>query len=93
MTVLILAAEFDVSADQMVLALRDREVPVCRMDTSWFPTQLSIDAQLCDGNWRGRVRTPGRDIELEELRSVWYRSPTTFQFPAELSGSHPAPPR
>lgn len=37
MTVLILAAEFDVSADQMVLALRQREVPVCRVDTAWFP--------------------------------------------------------
>lgn len=87
MTVLILAAEFDVSADQMVLALREREVPVCRLDTMWFPTQLSIEAQLREGRWRGRLCTPGRDVELEGLRSVWYRSPTTFHFPAALNGS------
>lgn len=87
MTVLILAAEFDVTADQMVLALQERDVPVCRIDTMWFPTQLSLEAELRDGQWRGRLRTPGRDVELEGLRSIWYRSPTTFQFPSELSGA------
>jgi hypothetical protein len=55
MTVLILTGEFDVSADQMVLAVRNREVPVCRVDTMWFPSQLSIDAQLQEGRWRGRL--------------------------------------
>jgi ATP-grasp ribosomal peptide maturase len=85
MTVLILAAEFDISADQMILALRDREVPVCRVDTAWFPAGLHIEAQLQGGYWRGRLRTPGRDIDLAGLRSIWYRSPTTFQFPPELS--------
>lgn len=87
MTVLILAGELDVSVDQMVLALRERDVSVCRVDTVWFPAQLSIDAELRDGRWQGRLRAPGRDIELVGLRSVWYRSPTTFQFPPELSGA------
>lgn len=87
MTVLILAGEFDVSADQMVLALVNRRVPVCRLDTMWFPSQVSIDACLRQGRWLGRLRTPGRVIDLEELRSVWYRSPTTFQFPPELSAA------
>ncbi len=87
MTVLILADEFDVSADQMVLALREREVSVCRVDTMWFPSQLNIDVELRGGCWRGRLCAPGREVELEELRSVWYRSPATFQFPAELSGA------
>jgi hypothetical protein len=67
MTVLILAAEFDVSADQMILALRDREVPVCRVDTAWFPACLHLEAQLQGGYWRGRLRTPGRDIDLAGL--------------------------
>lgn len=87
MTVLVLAGEFDISADQLVLELRDRMVPVCRVDTAWFPAQLSLDAELRGGCWRGRLRMPGRDVELEGLRSVWYRSPSTFQFPAELSGA------
>lgn len=87
MTVLILASEFDVSADHMVLALRDRGVPVSRIDTRWFPSRLSVDAEFREGRWRGRICAPGRDVELEELRSVWYRSPTTFEFPAELSSA------
>lgn len=87
MTVLILAREFDVSADQMVFALREREIPVCRVDTAWFPTQLRIDAELRGGHWQGRLRAPKRAVELENLRSVWYRSPTTFQFPPELSSA------
>lgn len=87
MTVLILAAEFDVSADHMVLALQELGVPVCRVDTAWFPSQLSIDAELREGRWQGRLRTPRRDVELERLRSIWYRSPVTFDFPPELSSA------
>ncbi len=87
MTVLILAAEFDVTADQMVLALREGGVPVCRIYTRWFPTQLRFKAELRDDRWRGRLCAPGRDVELEGLRSVWYRSPTTFQFSSELSSA------
>ena len=49
MTVLSLAAEFDVSADQRILALRSRDMPVCRVDTSRFPTQHGLDAQLASG--------------------------------------------
>ena len=87
MTVLILADEFDPSADQMVLQLQGRGVPVCRIDTAWFPSRLSVDARFRDGRWAGPLRTPGRVVELEEIRSVWYRSPTAFRFPAELNGA------
>jgi len=86
MTVLILADEFDVSADQMVIALQERAVPVCRIDTGWFPSRLALDAELHDGHWVGRLRTPARCVELEEIRAVWYRSPTAFRFPTALSG-------
>lgn len=87
MTVLILADEFDPSADQMVLALRERAVSVVRIDTGWFPSRLSIDAQFRDDRWTGLIRAPGRVVELEEIRSIWYRSPTAFRFAAELSGA------
>ena len=87
MTVLILADEFDPSADQMVLQLEERAVPVCRIDTAWFPSRLSVDAQFRGGRWAGSLRTPGRVVRLEKIRSVWYRSPTAFRFPAALSGA------
>jgi ATP-grasp ribosomal peptide maturase len=85
MTVLILAPEHDFTADRMVKALEDRAAPVARVDTAWFPQQASIDAQLRDGRWVGTLSAGGRAIAIEGLRSAWYRSPSAFEFPAELS--------
>ncbi|MGB8960504.1 MAG: hypothetical protein WCC38_00910 [Pseudonocardiaceae bacterium] len=87
MTVLILAPERDFTADRMVKALEDRDVPVARIDTAWFPQRASIDAELRDGRWVGTLSAGGRAIALEGLRSAWYRSPGAFGFPAELSAT------
>lgn len=70
MSVLILAESLDPSADQMVLALADRDVRTHRLDTAWFPTQLGVDARLRDGRWVGRLRTPYRDVELEGIDAI-----------------------
>lgn len=85
MTVLILANERDISADRIVRALADRDVPVFRADLCWFPQQLTLDAELRNGRWSGRLATPYREVELEELRSIWYRSPSAFGFPTAMS--------
>lgn len=87
MTVLILATERDISADRMVRALADRDVPVFRADLGWFPQQLTLDAELRDGRWVGRLATPHREVALEGLRSIWYRSPSAFRFPPAMSGT------
>lgn len=85
MTVLVLAQDFDRTADQVVLKLIERNVPVLRIDTSWFPQQLVMDAELDGGRWVGELRTPHRSVPLESLRSAWYRSPTAFKFPDGMS--------
>jgi ATP-grasp ribosomal peptide maturase len=87
MTVLILATERDISADSVVRALAERDVAVFRADVSRFPQQLTLDAELREGRWKGRLATPYRGVALEELRSVWYRSPSAFGFPATMSGT------
>jgi ATP-grasp ribosomal peptide maturase len=84
-TVLILAPERDFTADRMVKTLEDRDVPVARVDTAWFPQRANIDAELRNGRWVGTLSAAGRAIAFEELRSVWYRNPSAFSFPAELS--------
>ncbi len=86
MTVLVLATERDVSADRMVRALSDRGVPVFRADLSWFPQRLTLDAELRAGRWMSRLATAHRAVALEEMRSVWYRNPSSFRFPAAMSG-------
>lgn len=49
MTVLILADERDPQADYMVGTLSERGVALCRIDTAWFPAQLSVTATLRGG--------------------------------------------
>lgn len=87
MTVLILADELDISADAMVRELTNRDVPVFRTDMSRFPQSLAVDATFRSGRWEGWVNGPSRSLDLAGVRSVWYRAPTTFQFPAGLSPS------
>jgi hypothetical protein len=87
MTILILAAERDNTADRMVSVLKQREVSFARVDTSWFPQSASLDAELRDGRWVGSLEAAGRRISLEGLRAVWYRSPSAFRFPEELSAT------
>jgi ATP-grasp ribosomal peptide maturase len=85
MSVLILAEDVDASADAVVCALFERDVDVHRVNTAWFPSCLSVSAEAVDGRWSGRIRSPGRVIELEDVKSVWYRSPKTYLFPDELT--------
>lgn len=85
MTVLILARDLDANADEMVSALYERGMTVCRVNTAWFPAQLSLSAALRRGRWSGQLRTPAHTVELEDIHAVWYRSPEAYQMPAELS--------
>lgn len=88
MTVLILAGERDLSADAMVTELGNRDVPVCRIDLAWFPQQLTVEAVFRSGRWEGRLATPQRVVELEGVRSIWYRAPSTFRFPSGLAPAY-----
>lgn len=85
MSVLILAEERDPSADAMVPALESRGVEVHRLNTEWFPAQLSLSARLCGGRWVGHLRTEHRTVDLEGIQSIWYRSPKAYRFPDGLN--------
>lgn len=85
MTVLLLASDLDPSADAMVDVLRERGTAMCRVNTAWFPAQLSVTAGLCGGRWSGALRTPAQCVDLNDVHAVWYRSPEAYQMPEELS--------
>jgi ATP-grasp ribosomal peptide maturase len=87
MTVLILASDHDMTADRMVLALGERSVEVCRINTAWFPAQLSVSAELHGGRWSGQLRTPRHVLDLEKVHAVWYRSPEAYSMPDALSSA------
>lgn len=85
MTVLVLADDFDPSADAMIVEMDRRDVPVVRLNTEWFPQRMKLDAKFISDGWVGTLSTEERSIELADIRSVWRRSPTTFRFPAGLT--------
>lgn len=85
MTVLVLARDFDPTADAVVTALVQRGVPVFRTDLAAFPTQLWLDARLRDGRWTGRLWNAHHETALEDIRSIWNRGPRTYRFDESLS--------
>jgi ATP-grasp ribosomal peptide maturase len=87
MTVLVLAREVDPSADRLVEELGRRGVPVFRTDLVAFPQALTLDAWLGVDGWDGTLATPHREVRLREIRSIWYRHPSHFEFPEDLSAA------
>lgn len=85
MTVLILARDFDPTADRMVDTLVARDAKVFRLNTAWFPTQLQVAAELAEGRWQGTLHTPRGRLDLDAVHAVWYRSPEAYRMPAQLS--------
>ncbi|MGH3999617.1 MAG: MvdC/MvdD family ATP grasp protein, partial [Pseudonocardiaceae bacterium] len=70
MTVLVLAVETDRTADSVITGLTERNVPVMRVDTSWFPQNMSLDAEFRDGRCSGVLRTAHHEVDLCDVRSV-----------------------
>jgi hypothetical protein len=85
MTVLVLASEWDRTADGVVSGLTERGVAVMRVDLSWFPQRLTLDAEFCDGSWHGYLRTEHHEVDLATVRSVWVRTPSSFRMPEGMS--------
>lgn len=79
-TVLVVTALEDVTADWVIAALNEREVPVVRADPAdigpalTFGFRIGADAQA----WDGRLRTTSREVELGEVAAVYYRRPTPY---------------
>ncbi|MEV5704442.1 ATP-grasp ribosomal peptide maturase [Actinoallomurus sp. NPDC052274] len=80
--VLVLTALEDVTADMVISALNERGIPVARVDPGDIGEGLMFGARLDAEipSWRGRLRTPSRQVELEEVAAVYYRRPTPYAF-------------
>jgi ATP-grasp ribosomal peptide maturase len=85
MTVLVLARNIDPHVDRVVEELSSRGVPVFRTDLAAFPQSLTLDARLGPAGWDGELANEYRSVGLRDIRSVWYRHPTHFRFPEDLS--------
>ncbi|MEU4231625.1 MvdC/MvdD family ATP grasp protein [Nonomuraea sp. NPDC026600] len=91
-TVMILTQEFDVTADCVVKVLSQREdVEVFRYDTSYFPVDSCLSYASTGSGWLTELtdyKYAERRLDLETVRSIWYRRPTDFRAADFLSAPH-----
>ncbi|MDI6407463.1 MULTISPECIES: ATP-grasp ribosomal peptide maturase [Streptomyces] len=79
-TVLVVTALEDVTADWVIGALNQREVPVVRVDPADIGPALTFGFRIGEDRpvWGGRLRTASREVELGEVAAVYYRRPTPY---------------
>lgn len=84
--VLVLTSVEDGTADPVIHHLIRRNIPVVRMDPGDFPSSMTVEAEFGPERWRGTVHDTFRGVELESVRSVYYRRPSQFTLPEGMSG-------
>jgi ATP-grasp ribosomal peptide maturase len=85
--VLVVTFALDPTADFVLRELNARGIPFWRTDLADFPTRSTLSAELRpDGQWGGQMADELRALNLSELRAVWWRKPTAFEFPGTMSG-------
>lgn len=80
--VVIVTRPDDMTADLVVSELNTRSVPVVRFDAADFPREVTVAAEIGDGQGiSGILRTSSRCVDLSAVRSLYYRRPSRFAFP------------
>lgn len=79
---MVVTCQEDATADLVIGALNARDAMVTRVDPADIGEMLTFGAQIGagTGRWTGRLRTPSRQIALEDVRAVYYRRPGTWRF-------------
>lgn len=85
--ILVLTHDDDPTADLVLHELNSRGTPFVRCDPGNFPAALQLTARLSTeaGSWAGSLTGAPRDIDLGSVRAVYYRRPSDFRTPANLS--------
>src|SRR5205085_7063402 len=55
------------------------------VDPEGFPSELAMTVSGGSSGERARITWDGGELELSEVRSVWYRRPGTPRLPAEIA--------
>ncbi|TDD62138.1 ATP-grasp ribosomal peptide maturase [Kribbella antibiotica] len=79
-TILVLTSRDDLTADAVIDELAVRGADVVRYDTADFPLSSQLAASLGRRGWEGTL-TGDRTIDLDSIRSVWWRRPAEFALP------------
>lgn len=86
-TVLVISGP-DPTALAVMDELAHRDVPAVLIDIGDFPVGLSMATEITPaGHWAGRLVAEGVTVDLELVRSVYYRRPSRFTISAAMSTS------
>jgi ATP-grasp ribosomal peptide maturase len=84
--ILVIAGRDDWPTDRVVKILTDCGAEVFRFDTADFPQQMTIGARIETGHpWSGTLSTAYRTADLAQVEAAYYRTPSTFRFPPEMT--------
>lgn len=80
--ILIITREYDPHADEVILALNQRGIPVIRIHPRDFPLRASAAFRFEDGCADTSITLPdGRPFSPLKVRSAWYRKPEANELP------------
>lgn len=83
--VLVLTCLDDPTSDVVITELCRRGIAVVRLDPGEFLAGcVELAARFGPGALSGRIRTPTRVLELDSVRSVYYRRPSPHAIPAGM---------
>jgi hypothetical protein len=84
--VLVLSELDDFTADSVIMKLRERGVPVARLDPGAdFPGAATFAIWLDHaGSWTGDLMTRTRHLDLASVRSVYRRRPSPYTSSPDL---------
>ena len=76
-TVLIVTNKTDITADLVVLEFQRRGTKYARFNTEEFPQKVELAWELSQHGLSGYVRLPNIELALQDVKSVWYRRPSS----------------
>jgi ATP-grasp ribosomal peptide maturase len=76
--VLVVTRLDDATADEVITELNRRQVPVARLDPGDFPTTVTAAAKFDSTGPGGILATETRMVDLDSVRSVYWRRPTPY---------------
>ncbi|NED31737.1 ATP-grasp ribosomal peptide maturase [Streptomyces sp. SID8499] len=76
--VLVVTRLDDATADEVITELNRRRVPVVRLDPGDFPREVTVSGTFGGIGAGGTLSTASRSIDLAEVRSVYWRRPTSY---------------
>ncbi|MEV5881416.1 MvdC/MvdD family ATP grasp protein [Streptomyces sp. NPDC052020] len=84
--VLVVTRLDDETADEVITELNQRRVPVVRLDPGDFPREVTLSGTFADTGTGGTLTTASRNVDLGNVRSVYWRRPTPYTADLAMDG-------